>query len=59
MNEYDHVKIEIYSVSQRRGDIDAVIPLTWWIGAPAPVTENAVCMREQMVAEIMMAGGAL
>ena len=37
---------------------DTVIPRTWWFRT-YPVNENAVCMREQALAEIMMAGGLI
>lgn len=35
-----------------------VIPQTWWFRT-SPVDENAVCIREQVLAEIMMVGGLL
>jgi hypothetical protein len=57
--EYDSVNLEVGRTSQKLDDVNAMIPQTWWIGSSGPITENSVCLREQVVAEIMMAGGMI
>lgn len=57
--DYDDLFLHIYGCSQKLDGVNAMIPQTWWLGSPRPVTENAVCLREQIVAEVMMSGGSL
>lgn len=35
-----------------------VVPQSWWLRVE-PLDENAVCLREQVIAELMMIGGLL
>lgn len=57
--DYDETELHVYGCSQKLDGVNAMVPQTWWVGSPKPVTENSVCLREQVVAEIMMAGGLL
>ena len=57
--EDDGQVLEIVKGEQPLGDGSGmVIPQTWWFRT-APVDENAVCIRVQVLAEIMMVGGLL
>lgn len=48
--------VEVPCVIQRRPRVE--IPQTWWIRT-SPVDENAVCLREQVLAEFMVSVGLI
>jgi hypothetical protein len=55
----DGLDLVIEAGEERLTGVNAVIPETWWFTSTGAVTENLVCLREQMIAEILMVGGLL